>query len=263
MISKHSAHLTLLPIGFRTWLWRYACLLLLISMLWHRQAIFESKGDKLSSSAEGRIRTQGLRYLFTSRLNACWQTHWAIEYQAKNLNSTARPYDQQAFSPLDLTANWLSHLALASCLLLLISILWHRQAIFESKGDKLSSSAEGRIRTQGLRYLFISRLNACWQTDWAIEDQAKNLNSTACPYDQQAFSPLDLTANWLSHLALAIYMFVVVNFDALAQASDIRIERRQVVFLCWRRDSKPRSQIPIHQQTECLLTNPLSYRRST
>ena len=51
----------------------------------------------------------------------------------------------------------------------------------------------------------------------------KNLNSTARPYDQQAFSPLDLTANWLSHLALAIYMFVVVNFDALAQASDIRI----------------------------------------
>ena len=100
-------------------------------------------------------------------------------------------------------------------------------AIFESKGDKLSSSAEGRIRTQGLRYIFTSRLNACWQTDWAIEDQAKNLNSTARPYDQQAFSPLDLTASWLSHLALAIYMFVVVNFDALAQASDIRIERRQ------------------------------------
>ena len=33
-------------------------LLLLISMLWQRQAIFESKGDKLSSSAECRIRTQ-------------------------------------------------------------------------------------------------------------------------------------------------------------------------------------------------------------
>ena len=134
MISKHSAHSTSLPVGFCTWLWRYTCLLLLISMLWHRQAIFESKGDKLSSSAEGRIRTQGLRYLFTSRLNACWQTDWAIEDQAK-----------------------------------------------------------------------------------------KNLNSTARPYDQQAFSPLDLTASWLSHLALAIYMFVVVNFDALAQASDIRI----------------------------------------
>ena len=35
-------------------------LLLLISMLWHRQAIFESKGDKLSSPAESRIRTQGV-----------------------------------------------------------------------------------------------------------------------------------------------------------------------------------------------------------
>ena len=193
-MSEHSAHLTSLPFGFRTWLWRYTCLLLLISMLWHRQAIFESKGDKLSSSAESRIRTWEVsRHLIT------WL--WRYTY-----------------------------------LLLLISMLWHRQAIFESKGDKLSSSAEGRIRNQGLRYLFTSRLNACWQTDWAIEDQAKNLNSTARPYDQQAFSPLDLTANWLSHLALAIYIFVVVNFDALAQASDIRIERRQVVFLCWRQD---------------------------
>ena len=57
MISEHSAHSTPLPVGFPTWHWRYTCLLLLISMLWHRQAIFESKGDKLSSSAEYRIRT--------------------------------------------------------------------------------------------------------------------------------------------------------------------------------------------------------------
>ena len=158
-------------------------------MLWHRQAIFESKGDKLSSSAECRIPTQGLRHLFASRLNACWQTDWAIEDQAKNLNSTARPYDQQAFIPLDLTASWLSHLALA-IYMLLISMPWHRQAIFESKGDKLSSSAECRIRTQGLKHLFASRLNACWQTDWAIEDQAKNLNSTARPFFQEAFAAL-------------------------------------------------------------------------
>ena len=92
---------------------------------------------------------------------------------------------------------------------------------------------------EGLRHLFASRLNACWQTDWAIEDQAKNLNSTARPYDQQAFSPPDPTAIWHSHLALAIYIFDVVNFDALAQASDFGIERRQVVFLCWRQDSNP------------------------
>ena len=239
MISKHSAHSTLLSIGFRTWLWRYTYLLLLISMLWHRQAIFESKGDKLSSSAEGRIRTQGLRYLFTSRLNACWQTDWAIEDQAKTWTRQPVPMisKHSAHSTL-LPIGFHTWLWRYTYLLLLISMLWHRQAIFESKGDKLSSSAEGRIRTQGLRYLFTSRLNACWQTDWAIEDQAKNLNSTARPYDQQAFSPPDPTAIWHSHLALAIYIFVV-NFDALAQASDIRIERRQVVFLSRRHDSNP------------------------
>ena len=152
-----------------------------------------------------------------------------------------------------------------TCLLMLISMLWHRQAIFESKGDKLSSSAESRIRThQELRHQIASRLNAHWKTDWAIEDQAKNLNSTARPYDQRAFSPLDPTAVWLSHLALAIYMFVDINFDALAQASDIRIERRQVVFLCWEQDLNPSgSQTPNRQQTECPLTNRLSYRGSS
>ena len=150
-----------------------------------------------------------------------------------------------------------------TCLLLLISMLWHRQAIFESKGDKLSSSAECRIRTQGIRHLFASRLNACWQTNWAIEDQAKNLNSTARPYDQQAFSPLDLSASWLSHLTLAIFMFFVVNSEALAQASDIQIERKQVVFLCWRQDLNPGPQTPNRQQTECPLKNRLSYRGSS
>ena len=60
--------------------------------------------------------------------------------------------------------------------------------------------------------------------DWMLADKPtelsrsklKNLNSTARPYDQRAFSPLDPTVSWLSHLALAIYIFVVVNFDALA-----------------------------------------------
>ena len=35
-----------------------------------------------------------------------------------------------------------------------------------------------------------------------------------------------------------LFMFAVVNFDALAQASDFRIERRQFFFLCWMQDSK-------------------------
>ena len=102
IISEHSAHLTTLSVDFRTWLWRYTYLLLLISMLWHRQAIFKSKGDKLSSSAESRIWTRDPRHLFASRLNAHWQTDWAIEDQAKNLNPTAHPHDQRAFSPLDI-----------------------------------------------------------------------------------------------------------------------------------------------------------------
>ena len=43
----------------------------------------------------------------------------------------------------------------------------------------------------------------------------------------------------------------------------IRIERRQVVFLCWQQDSNPSgSQSPNRQQTECPLTNRLSYRVS-
>ena len=51
-----------------------------------------------------------------------------------------------------------------------------------------------------------------------------------------------------SHMYVYIYIYIytyiymfVVNFDALAQASDIRIERRQVVILCWMQDSNPRS----------------------
>ena len=160
MISKHSAHSTSLPVGFCTWLWRYTCLLLLISMLWHGQAIFESKGDKLSSSAECRIRTQGHRHLFASRLNACWQTDWAIEDQAKK-TWTRQPIpmiSKHSAHSTSLPVGFCTWLWRYTCLLLLISMLWHGQAIFESKGDKLSSSAECRIRTQGLRHLSLSYL---------------------------------------------------------------------------------------------------------
>ena len=118
--------------------------------------------------------------------------------------------------------------------------LWHKQAIFESKGDKLSSSAESKIRTQRVS-------DTLWPADWMSADKPtelsriklKNLNSTARPFEQQAFSPPDPTAIWHSLLALKIYIFVVVNFDAQAQASDFRIERKQVVFLCWKQNSNP------------------------
>ena len=212
-------------------------------MLWCRQAIFKSKGDMLRSSAESRIWTRDPKHQIGSRLNARWQTDWAIEDQAKNLNSTARPYDQRAFSPLDPTVSWLSYMALAIYIYVVVNFDALAQASdIQIETRQLCSSAEGRIWTRDPRQQIDSRLNARWQTDWAIEDQAKNLNSTARPYDQWAFSPLDPTVSWLSHLALAIYISVVVNFDALAQASDIQIERRQVVFLCWMQDLNPGSQ---------------------
>ena len=88
--------------------------------------------------------------------------------------------------------------------LLFILMRWHWQDIFELKGDKLHSSAECRILTQCVRHQIVSRLNTCWQTNRAIEDQAKIWNSTDRSYDQRPFSPLHPTASWLSHLSLAI-----------------------------------------------------------
>ena len=247
----------------------YTCIhtyLLLITMLWHRQPIFESKGDKFSSTAEYRIWThKGLRHQITSRLNAHWQTHWAIEDQAKNLNSTARPYDQRAFSPLGPIVSWLSHLALAIYIFVVVNF------------DALAQASDIQIQKETscvplLKSGFEPRIpDTKSPADRMLADKwtelsrikLKNLNLTASPNDQRAFSPLCPTVSWLSHLALAIYIFVVVNFDALAQASDIQIKRRQVVFLCWNQDLNPGSQTPNRQQTECSLTNRLSYRRSS
>ena len=183
-------------------------------MLWHRQAIVESHGDKLSSSAECRIRTWNP---ISSRLNACWQTDWAIEDQAKNVNSTARPYDRQPLSPPDPTAIWHSHLALA----IYIFVVANFDALAQASDFQIERRQVVFLcwmqdsNPEGLWNPISSRLNACWQTDWAIEDQAKNENSTARPYDRQPFSPPDPTAIWHSHLALAIYIFFLLLISML------------------------------------------------
>ena len=84
MISKHSAHLTPLPFGIRTWLWRYTYLLLFISMLWHRQAIFRIERRQVVFLCRMQDSNPGgLWNPIFSRLNACWKTDWAIEDQAK------------------------------------------------------------------------------------------------------------------------------------------------------------------------------------
>ena len=193
--------------------------MLWISMLWHRQAIFESKEDKASSSAECSIRTQRVS---ETQSPADWmpadKPTELSRIKLKNLNLTARPYDQQAFSPPDPTAIWYSHL----------DVTIYK---FVVNFDALAQASDFRIERRQVVFLcwmqdsnpeglwnpISSRLNACWQTDWAIKDQAKNLNSTAHPYDQQAFSPLDLTASWLSHLALAIYIHTYRQRDRQRQ----------------------------------------------
>ena len=177
MISKHSAHLTPLPFGIRTWLWWYTYLVLLISMLWHRLVIFESKGDKLSSFAECRIRTQRVS---ETQSPADWMP---VDKPTELSRIKLKTWTRQ---PVPIISKHSAHLTplpfgirtwlwrYEYFVFLLISMLWHRQAIFEWKGDKLSSSAECRIRTQRVSETQSpADLNACWQTDWAIEDQAK------------------------------------------------------------------------------------------
>ena len=184
-MSEHSAQLTSLPIGFCTWLSRYICLLLLILMLWHRQVLFESKGDKLSSSGECRIRTQGLWNRTPSRMNPHWQTDWAIEDQANNLNSIARPYEQRAFThstPLPSAFAWLWRY---TCLLFVISMLWHRQAGSSvalrlwGPRSKLGSSKSKSLKTG--TYIHISHacmhrfIHVCWfNVDALVQGDAYN-----------------------------------------------------------------------------------------
>ena len=94
MMSEHSAHLTSLPFGFRTWLWRYT----------------RCCSDPLAQASD-------IGSFPKARTECPLKTHWAIEDQAKNLN-WARPYDEWAFTTW--TAVWLSHLALALYMLLLL-----------------------------------------------------------------------------------------------------------------------------------------------
>ena len=112
MMSEYSAHLTSLPIGFLTWLWRYMFVVVIFDALAQandfrieiRQVVFLCW---MQDSKLGSIRHQ-----FVSTPDVHSQTDWAIEDQAKNLNSTAHPYDEWAFSPLDSTADLFSHPAL-------------------------------------------------------------------------------------------------------------------------------------------------------
>ena len=119
--------------------------------------------------------------------------------------------------------------------------------------DALAQASDIQIEMRQVVFL-------CWMQDLNPGPQTPNRQQTECSLTNR-LSYRGSSKN-LNSTYIHIYMFVVVNFDALAQASDIRIER--IVFLCWRQDSNPSgSQTPNRQQTECPLTNRLSYRGSS
>ena len=221
MISEHSAHLNPQPFGIRTWLWRYTCLLLLISMLWHRQAIFESKGDKLSSSAESRIRThQGLRHQVASRLNAHWQTDWAIEDQAKNLNSTYIHTYIHAYM------HTYTHTHIHTHIHTYIHICWFNfDALAQGNAYKptkepINYRGPGGDRTHDLQTEATPPAASCpARTLHATEIAPKNATPMTCPW-------LHWTTDNLSGMHMvSISTPVCVNFELRPGAGDIHI--------CW------------------------------
>ena len=148
--------------------------------------------------------------------------------------------------------------------------------IFVVNFDPLAQASDIQIERRQVVFL-------CWRQDLNPGPQTPNRQQTECSLTNRLSYrgsclklELDSPSLWSAstqptwpHCQLTFapgsgdIHFVVVNFDALAQASDIQIERRQVVFLSWKQDLNPRSHTPNRQQTECSLTNRLSYRGSS
>ena len=91
MISEHSAHSTSLPVGFRTWLWRYTCFLLL---------------TVVAQASDFRIEKKHIVFL-------CWIQDSNPVSQTPNRHQTECPLTQRVTNQR------------YTCLLLLISMLWH------------------------------------------------------------------------------------------------------------------------------------------
>ena len=80
-------------------------------------------------------------------------------------------------------------------------------------------------------YARILLLLSCEQVFWG------RASSVSSYFLKSLIPPKLQICKTFAHVWIYICVFVV-NFDALAQASDFRIERRHVVFLCWMQDSK-------------------------
>ena len=100
--------------------------------------------------------------------------------------------------------------------LFLILVLWHKQAIFESKGNKLPSCNKTRIRTEVPVNPTVQQTECSRSNSLSYRGSSTNFNSNAYPDDERTLNPLGTTADWLLYLLMAIYMFVIVNFNVLA-----------------------------------------------
>ena len=202
--NEYSAHFISLPTAFCTCLWRY------IYIYIHIYTYIQTD----------RQTDRHAEWLLANRLS-----YWGSSWKTWTRHPIPMTSEHSAHST-PLPVGFHTSLWRYTCMLLLISMmLWHRQAISELKRNKLSFSAECRVSD--------TKSAADWMpTDKSaalLRIKLKHLNSTVHSYHKRAFSPLDPTGSWLSHLALVLNMFVVVYFDSLAQESNIRIKRKQFV----------------------------------
>ena len=165
MISKHSAHSTSLPVGF-TYIHTYIFVVVNFDALAQASDFRIERRQVVFLCWEQDSNPGGLWNPIFSRLNACWQTDWAIEDQAKKLE-----LDSPSLWSASIQPTWPHcHLAFTpgsgDIHISYFRIEW-RQFVF--------LCWEQDSNPGGLWNPIFSRLNACWQTDWAIEDQAKKL----------------------------------------------------------------------------------------
>ena len=146
-----------------------------------------------------------------------------------------------------LKSSWFCCYFLCVLLLMLVKNMKLCLSIFFSFMGFFHCQEKGKIQKKGKK-----------QPAYYLVQTALPHSTGPCSILQGQFSSTGNSENLLVWV-----MFVIVNFDAVAQANDIQIKRRQVVFLCWMQDLNPGSQTPNRQQTECSLTNRLSYRGSS
>ena len=151
------------------------------------------------------------------------------------------------------------------CLILIVR--WHKEIISNRKETRRLpllnvgyKSWESETPNQ-----IASRLIARWQTDWAIEDQAKTWTQQPVPVMSENSAHLTSLPPELVRPWLWWYIYLLFDFDsALAQWSDFELKgmetsclsKLNVGFQPWNSETRNR------QQTECPFKNRLRYRGS-